>query len=89
MSCPVVETNTVTDEHAARVLRHFGPDPANWVRPGATDHDVVVVGGGQSGLGIGFALRRAGIGRVSIPARAEPAMRAGSDEDQRPAFDSE
>ncbi|MCX4098544.1 NAD(P)-binding domain-containing protein [Nocardia sp. alder85J] len=67
-----MQENTAVDEYAARVLRHFGPDPANWVRPGATDHDVVVVGAGQAGLGIGFALRRAGIGRVAVVDAAPP-----------------
>ncbi|MYU11098.1 NtaA/DmoA family FMN-dependent monooxygenase [Streptomyces sp. SID8361] len=55
-----------------RFLRHFGPDPVNWVRETETDHDVVVVGGGQAGLGIGFALRRAGIGRLSVIDAAAP-----------------
>ncbi|WP_214105782.1 SidA/IucD/PvdA family monooxygenase [Acrocarpospora catenulata] len=67
-----MDRNTAADEHAVRVLRHFGPDPANWVRPSEADHDVVVVGAGQSGLGIGFALRRAGIGRVSVIDAAPP-----------------
>lgn len=57
---------------AARVRRLFGPDPANWVRETSTDHDVVCVGGGQAGLAIGFALRRAGIGRVSVIDAAAP-----------------
>lgn len=40
--------------------------PADWVPPRAgTDHDVFIVGGGQSGLAIGLALRRAGIGRIA------------------------
>lgn len=55
-------------DHAAReTLRLIGPDPANWVpdRPGI-DHNVVLVGGGQTGTTFGFALRRAGIGKVSI-----------------------
>ncbi|WP_157875956.1 NAD(P)-binding domain-containing protein [Streptacidiphilus griseoplanus] len=55
-----------------RFLRHFGPDPVNWVRNTGADHDVVVVGGGQAGLGIGFALRRAGIGRVAVIDAAPP-----------------
>ncbi|MEV0709612.1 NAD(P)/FAD-dependent oxidoreductase [Nocardia aurea] len=67
-----MERNTAADAHAARVLRHFGPDPANWVRSSEADHDVVVVGAGQAGLGIGFALRRAGIGRVSVIDAAAP-----------------
>jgi cation diffusion facilitator CzcD-associated flavoprotein CzcO len=63
------ETN---DERAARLRRQFGPDPANWVRPTGTDHDVVVVGGGQAGVGIGFSLRRYGIGRTSVVDAAGP-----------------
>ncbi len=57
---------------AARILRLFGPPPANWVRVTDTDHDVVVVGGGQAGLGIGFALRRAGVGRFTVIDAAAP-----------------
>jgi len=57
---------TSPESRAARVRRLFGPDPATWVRESSTDHDVVVVGGGQSGLATGFALRRAGIGRVTV-----------------------
>lgn len=45
-----------------RALRWGGRDPADWVRPrGGVDHDVVIVGGGQSGVAIAHALRRAGI----------------------------
>ncbi|MGW6129083.1 SidA/IucD/PvdA family monooxygenase [Cellulomonas sp. NPDC055163] len=57
---------------ADRIRRLFGPDPAPWVRESSTDHDVVVVGGGQSGLAIGFALRRAGTGRVQVLDAAAP-----------------
>lgn len=48
-------------------LRYLGPDPDNWVpaTPGV-DHDVVIVGGGQSGVAIAFALRRAGIPNVTV-----------------------
>jgi cation diffusion facilitator CzcD-associated flavoprotein CzcO len=55
------------DEQAQRALFLLGPDPANWVpeTPGV-DHDVVVVGGGQSGITIAFALRRAGIAKFSV-----------------------
>lgn len=51
--------------------------PADWVptREG-TDHDVFVVGGGQSGMSIGLALRRAGIGRITTIDQA-PAGREG------------
>ena len=49
------------DAAAREALRLIGPDPQNWVpdRPGI-DHNVVIVGGGQSGCAFAFALRRAG-----------------------------
>ncbi|MDR3529243.1 MAG: hypothetical protein P4L90_01610 [Rhodopila sp.] len=58
---------------AATALRLLGPDPQNWVpdRPGI-DHNVVVVGGGQTGTALAFALRRAGIGKVSVIGRRGP-----------------
>lgn len=40
--------------------------PADWVPRTGLDHDVVVIGGGQSGISIGFALRRAGIAHFAI-----------------------
>ncbi|MDL9937795.1 FAD-dependent monooxygenase [Gordonia sp. ABSL1-1] len=41
------------------------------------DHDVLVVGGGQTGITIAYALRRAGVRRVSvIDATAEESERA-------------
>ena len=54
------------DAGAREVLRLLGPDPQNWVpeRIGADghpiDHNVVIVGGGQSGCAFAWALRRAG-----------------------------
>ena len=60
------------DSGAREALRLIGPDPQNWVpeRAGpdgrAIDHNVAIIGGGQSGCAFAFALRRAGIGRVSI-----------------------
>ncbi len=39
--------------------------------PGA-DHNVVIVGGGQSGLAIAYGLRRKGVGRVDVIERAPP-----------------
>ncbi|MBN9549740.1 MAG: NAD(P)/FAD-dependent oxidoreductase [Alphaproteobacteria bacterium] len=60
------------DDAVARALRLHGVRPDNWVpsRSGI-DHDVVVVGGGQSGAAIAFALRRAGIARGSVIDAAE------------------
>ncbi|MBS7703773.1 NAD(P)-binding domain-containing protein [Chelatococcus asaccharovorans] len=52
---------------AAQTLRLLGPDPADWAPPRAgIEHNVVVVGGGHSGIAIAYALRRAGIGRVRV-----------------------
>ena len=66
------------DEDARLALRLIGPDPQNWVpeRPGI-DHNVVIVGGGQSGCALAFALRRAGIGGVSVIDLAADEARAG------------
>jgi FAD-dependent urate hydroxylase len=66
------------DLAATTALRLIGPDPQNWVpdRDGI-DHNVVLVGGGQTGSALAFALRRAGIGKVSIIDAAEDEDRAG------------
>jgi len=66
------------DVDARSALRLMGPDPANWVpdRLGI-DHNVTIVGGGQSGCALAFALRRAGIGRVTILEAAPDEQRAG------------
>src|SRR5438445_376833 len=60
---PKIDPDIVAQE----TLRLIGPDPQNWVpdRDGI-DHNVFVVGGGQSGSAFAFALRRAGIGKVSV-----------------------
>lgn len=56
-----------------RVLRWQGPAPANWVRTrNGVDHDVLIVGGGQSGLAIAYGLRRKGVGRVEVIDKADP-----------------
>ncbi|MFG1298243.1 FAD-dependent oxidoreductase [Xanthobacter sp. V3C-3] len=60
----------------ARDLARIGETGADWVPPPeGIDHNVVVVGAGQSGLSAALGLRRAGIGRVSVveaaPAGAE------------------
>lgn len=66
------------DSVARDTLRLIGPDPQNWVpdRDGI-DHNVVVVGGGQSGSAFAFALRRAGIGKVSVIDAAADTTTAG------------
>jgi FAD-dependent urate hydroxylase len=66
------------DNVARETLRLIGPDPQNWVpdRDGI-DHNVLVVGGGQSGSAFAFALRRAGIGKVSVIDVAQDVAKAG------------
>jgi cation diffusion facilitator CzcD-associated flavoprotein CzcO len=66
------------DSVAREALRLIGPDPQNWVpdRDGI-DHNVLVVGGAQSGSALAFALRRAGIGKVSVIDSAVDDVNAG------------
>jgi cation diffusion facilitator CzcD-associated flavoprotein CzcO len=66
------------DNVARETLRLIGPDPQNWVpdRDGI-EHNVVVIGGGQSGSAFAFALRRAGIGKVSVIEAAPDSAKAG------------
>ena len=66
------------DANARTTLRLLGPDPANWVpdRPGI-DHNVTIVGGGQTGCACAYALRRAGIGKVTVLEAAPDEQRAG------------
>lgn len=73
-----MSTVTDPDADARTALRLMGPDPANWVpdRPGI-DHNVTIVGGGQTGCALAFALRRAGIGKVTVLEAAADEQRAG------------
>jgi len=66
------------DAAARAALRLIGPEPLNWVpdRPGI-DHNVMIIGGGQSGCAFAFALRRAGIGKVAIIDMAADEASAG------------
>jgi FAD-dependent urate hydroxylase len=66
------------DSAARNALRLLGPDPANWVpdSPGV-DHNVVLVGGGQTGSALAFTLRRAGIGKVTVVDAAADEDHAG------------
>jgi hypothetical protein len=65
------------DPRAREALRLIGPNAQNWVpdRSGI-DHNVTIVGGGQTGSAFCFALRRAGIGKVSVIDAAEDEARA-------------
>jgi cation diffusion facilitator CzcD-associated flavoprotein CzcO len=66
-------TNEQLEAQTRRVLRWAGRDPADWVRARAgVDHNVVIVGGGQSGVAIAYGLRRKGVGRVDVIDQAEP-----------------
>jgi cation diffusion facilitator CzcD-associated flavoprotein CzcO len=64
---------------ASESLRWLGTDPVNWVPPTqGVDHDVAIVGGGQSGVTIGYALRRAGVSNVALLDAADDAESTGS-----------
>jgi cation diffusion facilitator CzcD-associated flavoprotein CzcO len=66
------------DVSARETLRLIGPDPQNWVPDHeGVDHNILVVGGGQSGSTLAFALRRAGIGKVSLIDAAKDHAGAG------------
>jgi len=66
------------DANAREALRLIGPDPRNWVPDhDGIDHNVVIVGGGQTGCTLAFALRRAGIGKVSVIDAAADERHAG------------
>ncbi|MHC5937569.1 FAD-dependent oxidoreductase [Nostoc sp.] len=69
---------TDPDLEAREALRLIGPDPDNWVpdRQGV-DHNVTIVGGSGSGSTFAFALRRAGIGRVTVIDAADDEAHAG------------
>jgi cation diffusion facilitator CzcD-associated flavoprotein CzcO len=61
------------EAQTGRAMRWAGRDPADWVRARAgADHNVVIVGGGQSGVAIAYGLRRKGVGRVAVIDQAEP-----------------
>ena len=56
-----------------RARRWAGRDPADWVRARTgVDHNVVIVGGGQSGTAIAYGLKRKGVGHVEVIDQAEP-----------------
>lgn len=53
-------------QKARQALHLLGPDAENWVEPRHHDADVLIVGGGQTGVAIAFALRRAGVTRTHV-----------------------
>jgi cation diffusion facilitator CzcD-associated flavoprotein CzcO len=66
------------DRDARAALRLIGPDPANWVpNRSGIEHNVAIIGGGQTGCALAFALRRAGIGKVTVLEAAPDEQRAG------------
>jgi cation diffusion facilitator CzcD-associated flavoprotein CzcO len=74
-----MSTTADPDALARATLRLLGADPPNWVpdRVGV-DHNVVLVGGGQTGTTLSYALRRAGIGKVSVIDAAADESKAGN-----------
>jgi len=57
----------------SRAQRWAGRDRSNWVRPrDGVDHNVVIVGGGQSGIAIAYGLKRRGVGQVEVIDQAAP-----------------
>jgi cation diffusion facilitator CzcD-associated flavoprotein CzcO len=70
---PSVDPADQLSTQTKRSLRWAGADPANWVRARTgVDHNVVIIGGGQSGVALAYGLRRKGVGRVEVIDRAEP-----------------
>jgi NADPH-dependent glutamate synthase beta subunit-like oxidoreductase len=75
---PTADGSSDPDAGAREALRLIGPDPANWVPDRAgINHNVMIVGGGQTGCAFAFALRRAGIGKVSVIDAAVDGRAAG------------
>ncbi|WP_041565308.1 hypothetical protein [Nostoc punctiforme] len=71
-------TTSNSDFTACEALRLLGSDPENWVpdRPGI-DRNFTIIGGSGSGSTFAFALRRAGIGRVTAIDAADDEAHAG------------
>ena len=72
-STPAIDVSRELEEHTARTLRWIGRESPDWVRPRAgVEHNVVIVGGGHSGVAIGYGLKHKGIGGVEIVDQADP-----------------
>ncbi|NKB54910.1 MAG: SidA/IucD/PvdA family monooxygenase [Alphaproteobacteria bacterium] len=55
------------EARVSQALDYLGDRPANWVPPrDGIDRDVVIVGAGQAGLAIGFALKRDGVTNIEL-----------------------
>jgi cation diffusion facilitator CzcD-associated flavoprotein CzcO len=71
------EAQTLQD-FASYALRLAGPAPENWTAtPAGVDHDVAIVGGGQTGSSFAYALRRIGIAKITVIDAAADEARAG------------
>lgn len=58
---------TTADLAAQESLRLLGLDGNNWISPrDDVDHDVAIIGGGQSGITTAHALLRAGVANVTV-----------------------
>jgi len=72
-SAPSADASAQLERQTQRAQRWAGSAPNDWVRPrSGVDHNVVIVGGGQSGLAIAYGLKRKGVGRVEVIDQAEP-----------------
>jgi FAD-dependent urate hydroxylase len=70
---PIPGAKRALESRTQHILRWTEPNPADWVPPRAdADHNVVIVGGGQTGVSLGYGLARNGVGRVQIIDQAEP-----------------
>ena len=70
---PPVDAARQLREQTQRAQRWARRDPSDWVRARqGVDHNVVIVGGGQSGVAIAYGLKRRGVGRVEVIDQAEP-----------------
>jgi FAD-dependent urate hydroxylase len=70
---PRADAERALAEQTSRAMRWAGNAPADWVRPrSGVDHNVVIVGGGQSGLAIAYGLKRKGVGRVEVIDQSDP-----------------
>ena len=79
MTEPTAFTSAFDPDAAARdTLRLLGAAPDDWVPVRAgVDHNVAIIGGGQTGSAFAFALRRAGIGRTVVFDAAPDESQAG------------